>query len=327
MPFCHCDTCTHDGETPEGAWQSRATCSKHAQSQRAQERLRTTAVHSGGHEPPARDFERDTILDTLEAPDVFPENPLWRGVQGVHTILPKSHLSSSTRPSEPTDTPDLNSGQGVEYTTLEILNCQIDSHLSSFSRPLTLRFVFPPTSPTAMYPGPHEEHLWDEGPSAVVVDTDSAATMLHVKYLRSAQHSLPRTCGGGQALVIWKKVSRKLAEELEGLELFRSHEWRRQQKLVEDPYHLRTSSAHVARTYQSGKSCDHLSLASTYEQLHRQVFCSAPGYKKAARQCCRLPGGYSQSRLPTHCPWMSICSPCPENRHLRGPRGDRANIL
>ncbi|KAI0349687.1 hypothetical protein OH77DRAFT_1172408 [Trametes cingulata] len=111
--------------------------------------------------------------------------------------------------------------------------------VASYTRPPSLRFSFPPQSPTSMYPGPFNDLPWEHGPSGLVYDApENAQTLLYVAFLRYADASA-RALALDSAEVSSTSIAvaqRVIEFQLERMETFRREEWQRQQEIALPPH-------------------------------------------------------------------------------------------
>lgn len=149
----------------------------------------------------------------------------WRRQPSASLSSPCSHDGSATK------TTDRSGDQSLSISDFE-------SRIANFVRPGRLSFKYPPTSPTAMYPGscqPEGTDPWREGPAALRPENSSNANvLLHISFLLKANevlefHATPIHAGQLQQCV---------RDELADLELWRMSEWVRQQRELPDPERL-----------------------------------------------------------------------------------------
>lgn len=111
----------------------------------------------------------------------------------------------------------------------------VESRIAQFIRPKRMKFKYPPSSPTAMYPGDcWGENTWREGPAALRMEDPSNATvLLHVSFLIGTHEALKGTTGGSRAE--HENLQKRIYNELLALEEWRMSEWIRQQREAPDP--------------------------------------------------------------------------------------------
>ena len=122
----------------------------------------------------------------------------------------------------------------------------VESRIAQFIRPKRMKFNYPPTSPTAMYPGGcWGGNTWREGPAALRTEDPSNATvLLHVSFLLVTHEALKKSTGGSRTER--EHLQKRIYNELLALEAWRMSEWIRQQREAPDPEGLRE------RTYSTG---------------------------------------------------------------------------
>lgn len=215
MRACYCDKCTADGHNVQGAPQSRSTLQQHKRTQEAVDRIRQTSSTMSPLEA-SQSFQRDTILETLRDRVVTDDNPLFRAGIALHNPpdVPDVVTVESSMSSSPFHLPSA---------------AELQMRISRYKFPPSLRFLFPPTSPTSMYPGSGGYFAWDDGPSGLRMDdTANAKTLLHVAYLQAHHDTVMHCLRGPRPSTSLLSVSCVLDSELQRMEKFRMEEWERQ---------------------------------------------------------------------------------------------------
>ena len=178
--------------------------------------------------------------------------------------------------------------------------------MHSFRLPDKLEFVYPPSTPTAMYPGPISALAWDVGPSALLPNSPTNAQMLlHVSYLRSvtvALNQMNGCCPKRDGLL--SRVTHRLAL----LERWKMSRWAQIQHATSDPGALRR------KCYNTGER--------TFVELCQLVLKSPNrGFHKTSprrQSCCRdvhIPGCCTQPTLPSDRTRLPFCHPNNEAHH------------
>ncbi len=118
---------------------------------------------------------------------------------------------------------------------------QIKERIGQFTLPNSLDFRYPPTTPTAMYPGPGFNMAWDEGPAGLLGGSRSNATLLlQVSYMESIERQLSST---NTELKLSEQsrddILAEIASKVAALEDCRESCWSRLQNATPDPCSLR----------------------------------------------------------------------------------------
>lgn len=215
MRTCYCDQCTADGNNAQGAPQCRSTLQQHKKTQQALDRIRQTSSPMSSLEA-SQSFERAAILETLRDRVVTDDNPLFRANIARHDPLdvPDVVTVESTMSPRPVHLPSAR---------------ELEMRISRFKLPSALRFLFPPTSPTSMYPGPCGHVAWDGGPSALrLEDSANAKTLLHVAYIQAHHETAMHSLRGPPPSTSLLSIFHVLDSEIKRMEQFRMEEWERQ---------------------------------------------------------------------------------------------------
>ncbi|RPD65575.1 hypothetical protein L226DRAFT_567212 [Lentinus tigrinus ALCF2SS1-7] len=166
------------------------------------------------------EVEAASITATLSSGESRRESPLWRGRE-----IPYDKVTDA---AEPILVP---SGQ----TTADVL-ADTASRISNFVYPEDASFMYPPTTPTAMFPGSGREsrYLWEKCPSALRRDSPgNAAFLLHAAYLRFiVEQPLVTEQLQGQLVIMAESALREM-------EAWLMSEWFRQQMNTPDPGRLK----------------------------------------------------------------------------------------
>ncbi|KAI0706637.1 hypothetical protein C8Q76DRAFT_696813 [Earliella scabrosa] len=108
-------------------------------------------------------------------------------------------------------------------------------HYRGFVQPQNVDFMYPPTVPTAMYPGPNHDQSWREGPVALRQESPSnASVLLHISTLLMARDAVDRD----PHLRNQQELRRIVLAEMNKLEQWRMSQWIRQQRAARDPNSL-----------------------------------------------------------------------------------------
>jgi hypothetical protein len=234
---CLCAICTDRGRRPSGSSQSRTVRAQHI---RAEEARRIT--YDPVVENTESSLEEDILLATLSAEeDCRGEDPLWRGWRGSSELADARiyEREVASRESKVDETMNFEKSREAIVQSFQERN-------NAFLPPQQLHFTFPPTSPTAAYPGPGP---WDMGPTSLRQTVlSNALIMLHYTFLIHTQQALEIT-DPGQSIEL-----EQVHDALNKLEVFREGEWTRQQRATPDIEKLRSNSEALgAKVFNTGK--------------------------------------------------------------------------
>lgn len=207
---CLCDQCTLGGVRPQGSVISKSGRQAHKSAEKARRCF--------------ENLEESVLRATLrKADDCYEEDPLWRG----RTSTSSTPKLISLSPQQHTDLRQFTEGKmgSSEYNEITL---QISSAKTSFMTPVRLDFLWPPSSPTDMYPRGLSDD-WTVGPNALRSgSTRNAPLLLYVNLLVAAAKRVQiGEVQGDKA----HKLERSVFVELDRLESIRQVAWEKQQQL------------------------------------------------------------------------------------------------
>ena len=203
--ICFCDACG-----PSGAPQSKATLSIHSKRQKA----RTHTVRYTG----------ENSLSAVGADDRYQVPP----IPTATSLRSEADGCARTEPGI---------GSTMETSQIEMISTDLTRRLSRFKPPNVLTFRYPPTTPTAMYPGSGGMNApWDVGPAALLpTNKCNASILLHVSYLQSISAVLTQSQDSTGIDSRTKRLVEIVSRNLQNLEHWRMSQWIRCQRCAPDP--------------------------------------------------------------------------------------------